>query len=143
MQGSRALLGVDANGRLIGIGKNPIRDHRHPLVTKHFHKKHPLYQLLNRNTKKISYCCTKKIRAIIQSHNKKILNKAHTGIERKCNCQKSRKDKCPLDNNCQQIDVIYHVTTVVDQPNKYIGSTCYFKKRFLAHNHSFRLESSN
>ena len=109
------------------------------LVTKHFPKKHPLYSLLNRNNLNISYCCTKNIRAIIQSHNKNILDKTPKSIKRKCNCQKTRKDKYPLDNKCQQTDVTYYVTTTEPQPNKYDGSSCNLKKkRLLAHNHSFR-----
>ena len=44
------------------------------LIDKHFTKKHPLGRLLNRNTVKISYSCTKNMKSIISSHNAKLLN---------------------------------------------------------------------
>ena len=51
------------------IGKQFLK-----LVDKHFHKNHPLGKLLNRNTVKISYSCTKNIKSIISSHNAKVMN---------------------------------------------------------------------
>ena len=50
------------------IGKQFLK-----LVDKHFHKNHPLGRLLNRNTVKISYSCTKNIKSIISSHNAKVM----------------------------------------------------------------------
>ena len=43
-------------------------------IDKHFPKSNKLSKLLNRNTVKISYSYTKTIKAIIQSHNAKIIN---------------------------------------------------------------------
>ena len=42
------------------------------LIDKHFTKKHPLGRLLNRNTVKISYSCTKNMKSIISFHNAKL-----------------------------------------------------------------------
>ena len=44
------------------------------LVDKHFKKDTPLHKILNRNTIKVWYSCIKNIKAIIKSHNSKILN---------------------------------------------------------------------
>ena len=117
------------------------------LVDKHFPKKHPLRGICNRNTMKISYSCSKNLKAIIQAHNQKILSENNTATEEKeqvktCNCQKNRKDKCPLDGNCIQENVIYQATTTERHPKKYIGSTEKFKKRYQAHTFSFRHETN-
>ena len=109
------------------------------LIDKHFVKKHPLRPLLNRNTVKIAYSCTMNMHAIIQSHNKKLLNK----IKRKdnsCNC--TRPDNCPLQGACRQKDVIYHATTDETPPRKYIGSTGEFKARWTSHKYTFRHEKA-
>ena len=52
------------------------------LVDKHFPKKHPLRGICNRNTMKISYSCSKNLKAIIQTHNQNVLseNKHPTAI---------------------------------------------------------------
>ena len=125
-------LGVKTN-----IGKRFLA-----LVTRQFPKKHILRQLFNRNALKISYSCTKNLRAIIQTHNQKILAQHKKKVEEKsCNCQKSKKDKCPLRGQCVQKNVIYQATTAERTPKKYIGSTELFKKRYSEHKHSFRHEA--
>ena len=45
------------------------------LIDKHFPPQHRLRKIINRNCVKISYSCTKNVRAIIQAHNNKILSK--------------------------------------------------------------------
>ena len=126
------------------IGKQFLK-----LVDKHFHKNHPLGRLLNRNTVKISYSCTKNIKSIISSHNAKVMNADEQEPPRegkKCSCQRRNKHKCPLDNDCKgQTDVIYHAK-VLDGPEgeqkEYVGSTVNFKKRWYGHTESFRNEGS-
>ena len=115
------------------------------LVDKHFPKKHPLRSICNRNTMKISYSCSKNLKAIIQAHNQKILseNTQPQTEEKKCNCQKNRKNKCPLNGHCVQANVIYQATTTERHPKKYIGSTENFKKRYQSHTFSFRHESNS
>ena len=109
------------------------------LIDKHFPKSNPLHTLLNRNTVKISYSCTKNIKAIIQTHNAKILNSDIDTPPPNCNCQKKKKDQCPLNGNCQgQVDVVYHAKLLEGEEKEYIGSTVDFKKRFYSHNDSFR-----
>ena len=115
------------------------------LVKDCFPKTNPLYTIFNRNTLKISYSCTKNMKQIIQAHNNKILSKTkkkqNKMPEKTCDCQKSKKDKCPLEGSCIQTDVIYKATTTEQQPKKYIGSTENFKKRYTAHKYSFRHET--
>ena len=94
---------------------------------------------------KISYSCSKNLKAIIQAHNQKILSE-NTQLqteEKKCNCQKNRKNKCPLNGHCVQANVIYQATTTERHPKKYIGSTENFKKRYQSHTFSFRHESNS
>ena len=112
------------------------------LIDKHFPKSSKLRKILNRNTVKISYSCTKNIKAIIQTHNAKIINsdKVSTNLKR-CNCQK--KDRCPLQNNCcNQKDVIYHAKLEEGEQKEYIGCAQDFKKRYYGHMESFRNEES-
>ena len=104
-------------------------------VSSHFPKGHILHPLLNRNTVKLSYSCTKNIHSLIQSHNTKIISSKPKSAEKSCNCRK--KDACPLDQNCTQENVIYHAT-VEGEEKKYIGSTVHFKKRYYSHKDSFR-----
>ena len=51
------------------------------------------------------------------------------------------KQECPIENNCQQQDVVYQVTVVnknKGEIKKYIGSTTEFKTRYNAHKNSFK-----
>jgi len=65
------------------------------LINLHFPKNNPLHCIPNRNTVRISYSCTKNIKTIIQSHNKKVLNQSKPAETEKklCDCQKNRKDR--------------------------------------------------
>ena len=110
------------------------------LTNIHFPPNNPLHKIFNRNTIKVSYSCTKNIKATIQSHNQKILNSEKTeGNRKKCNCLRSRRHLCPLKGNCNQVDAIYHATVKGDdEERKYVGSTINFKKRYYGHKASFR-----
>ena len=84
------------------------------------------------------------MKAIINSHNQKILqNKPEAVREDRCNCQRHRKDKCPLKGSCVQEDAIYHATVRngEEEERKYVGSTVNFKRRFYSHTASFKKES--
>ena len=116
------------------------------LLDKHFPKANQLHPLLNRNTVKISYSCTKNIKATIQAHNAKTISTSTTSdttsTSKKCNCQRQKKDKCPLRGNCYgQTNVVYRAK-VLDTGKEYIGSTVDFKTRFYSHNDSFKKESN-
>ena len=72
------------------------------LLDKHFPKANQLQQLLNRNTVKISYSCTKNIKATIQAHNAKTISTSTTSdtattTNKKCNCQRQKKTNAPSE----------------------------------------------
>ena len=127
------------------------------LVEKHFPKTNPLNKIFNRNTMKISYSCTRNVKAIIQGHNRKLLSRVgnvkskkrcdcNSGPytrptrdeDKRCNCQVSRKHLCPMGNDCHHFNVIYQATTREAEPKIYIGCTENFKRRYSGHKSSFK-----
>ena len=48
------------------------------LLDTHFAKSNKLHQIFNRNTAKVSYCCTKNLSSITETHNKKITDEKIT-----------------------------------------------------------------
>ena len=116
------------------------------LIDKHFPRHHKFYKLFNRNNIKVSYSCTKNIKSVIQSHNKKILqgNDNDAWSVPKCNCR--LKDSCPLNGSCLVERSIYQATvTCDDEPDyetmHYIGlAEPSFKKRFAHHKTTFANE---
>ena len=114
------------------IGKHFIE-----LIDKHFPKDNIYHKIFNRNSIKISYCCTPNIMALINSHNKKLMKKPDKK-ENLCNCRS--KTNCPVENKCCQNNVIYQakVSTSKDDYKVYIGSTKRsFKSRYNEHKTSF------
>ncbi|MCG8430904.1 MAG: hypothetical protein MJA29_07015, partial [Candidatus Omnitrophica bacterium] len=112
------------------------------LIDKHFPKENKLHKIINRNTVKISYSCTKNIKSIIQSHNQKLLSQSAEPTKtnpQHCNCRD--KSKCPLDNHCLQGPVVYQATVLQGEPKQYIGSTEDFKKRYATHKNTFKDDS--
>jgi len=83
------------------------------------------------------------MKAIINGQNKKILSPPDQNIDKACNC--TRKESCPLNQNCLTKNVVYEATITSNLPDyqekKYIGlSENTFKKRFTGHKSSFNLE---
>ena len=59
-----------------------------------------------------------------------------------CNCQRNKRDKCPLRGECLQKNAIYHAkVTNGEEVRNYVGSTIDFKKRYYGHMASFRNEA--
>ena len=112
------------------------------LIKLHFPKNSPLRKILNRNTVKVSYCTCKNIARTIKSHNNKVLRGKKNEEKAGCNCQRRNKDKCPIKDDCNQKNVIYHARVAEGEEKKYIGSTIDFKKRWYGHVGSFRNENS-
>ena len=107
------------------------------LIGKHFGPHHPYHKIFNRKTLKISYCCSPNIKAIINGHNKRLLNK-NTDPTPTCNCRAN--NNCPVEGKCQLKNVIYRatVTSGSNDIKQYIGSTSRnFKKRLYEHRTSF------
>ena len=113
------------------------------LLDKHFPRQHKLHKIFNKNTVKISYSCTKNIKSIITSHNKKVVHQNEPcPNEQKCNCIK--KDLCPLNKSCQAENIVYEATITCNKQtygeNIYIGiAEIIFKKRYNNHKRSFNL----
>ena len=108
------------------------------LLDKHFPKTNQLSKVFNRNTVKVSYCCTENISSIIKSHNKKVLSEKIESVI-PCNCRV--KNECPLNGQCQVKDIVYKctVSTSVKPDRVYLGTAeGFFKTRFYNHNKSFK-----
>ena len=101
-------LGIVLVGRYQEVGKIFLE-----LLDTHFPPGHRLRSVMNRNTVKLSYRCLPNMCRYMAKHNSKILRKAdgHQEIAPpKCNCQKSKKNDCPVPGACNQKDVIYQAT---------------------------------
>jgi len=76
------------------------------IIDSAFPSQHPPHKIFNRNTVKVSYCCTNNLEQIISSTNKgKLAEKTDNSNMRKCNCR--NPDACPLDGNCLAKSLVY------------------------------------
>ena len=113
------------------------------LLDKHFNKSSEYHKIINRNCIKISYCCSPNILALINGHNKRLLNSTEENVNL-CNCRS--KNKCPVQNKCCLSRVIYqtNIKTSNNISKMYIGSTKRkFKIRYNEHKASFPKENKN
>ena len=109
------------------------------LLDKHFHKEHKLNKIFNRNSVKVSYCCTRNIEHIVKNHNRKITESyIEKNTETSCNCKE--KNKCPLEGNCLIKSIVYMATVETEtNSSSYIGMTGNnFKTRYYNHIKSFK-----
>ena len=118
------------------------------IVDRHFTKSHPYYKILNRNTIKLSYSCTRNMASIIKTHNSRVLKEVEVREDKPktlCNCVKKKKDQCPLQQKCLTENVIYQATVKTSTEEKiYVGSTGRsFKARFGEHKHTLRHQGSS
>ena len=88
----------------INIGKYFLH-----LLDKHFNRDNPLNRILNRNTVKISYSCTKNISNILSNHNRKLLNEliARNRNPDVASCHCRSKEECLLGRHCNLRNVVY------------------------------------
>ena len=111
------------------------------LVDKHFPSQHKFHKIFNRNTLKVSYGCMPNLQAIINSHNKKIIDEEKPTISRgTCNC--NNNNECPLNGECTSTNVLYEAkitSTMANYDTKtYKGITApSFKMRYGNHIKSF------
>ena len=68
------------------------------LLEKHFPPSNSLHKIFNRNTIKVSYCCTRNLDSIIKLHNKKLIS-SENQILLPCNCRK--QEECLLEKKMQ------------------------------------------
>ena len=119
------------------------------LLDTHFPPGHRLRSVMNRNTIKLSYRCLPNIGSYMAKHNSKILNQADSQQEiapPKCNCQKSKKDNCPVPGACNQKGVVYQATVTSEggkSTQTYVGLAKNFKQRFSKHKSSMATPSSS
>jgi hypothetical protein len=111
------------------------------LIDREFPKSHILHSIFNRNTVKVGYSCTRNMKSIIDSHNKKILRKNNQPARtnnKECNCR--NPSACPMNGKCLTSSIIYQATVeTANKKESYIGSTAgEFKTRFNNHTSSFR-----
>jgi hypothetical protein len=113
------------------------------LIDSSFPQGHPLRQICNRNTIKLSYRCTPNMSSTISARNAKIL-KAPEPNTRTCNCTKN--NICPVEGKCLTENVIYKATVTENDNtvNTYTGLTSNtFKARLGSHKHSFKHIDAN
>ena len=117
------------------------------LVDKHFPPHHKFRKIFNRNNVKISYSCMPSMKAKINQHNKKVLQKRNDSVRseniRTCNCP--RNAECPLDKKCIEKDLLYsaEITSNLTNYDKkvYLGiCSTTFKERLGNHKKAFNHE---
>ena len=110
------------------------------VLHQHFPPSNKRHKIFNKNTVKVSYCCTQNVASIIKSHNKKLIN---TSIKNTLSCNCRKKHQCPLDGKCRAENIVYKCVASADgYPNKvYLGTgESDFKLRFYNHRMSFNNE---
>ena len=111
------------------------------IVRRNFPKRNKLHKIINKNSIKISYCCTKNMAAKISTHNKSMMTDKKeenaTESDRLCNCR--NKEECPLNNQCLKSNIVYRAQVTTDDNTKeYIGCTATtFKERYTTHKLGF------
>ena len=96
------------------------------LLDKHLPKGHPLHEIINRNTVKMSYRCLPNMGRKVSNHKSKVL-RTHTNptplASATCNCQISTRHECPISGACNQDGAIYEAVVTTDDGRKesYVG----------------------
>ena len=111
------------------------------LIDTHFPASHKLRSVMNRNTIKISYRGLPNMASYVSKHNAKILKQISDPNSRpipRYNCQKSKKDECPVPGACIQRGVVYQATVSSEGGNvqTYVGLAKDFKARYSKHKSS-------
>ena len=113
------------------------------LIDVHFPENSKFRKIFNRNTVKVSYGCMPNVAAIINGHNRSILEDNKPDEGGGCNCRTPAN--CPLQGECLKKGVMYEATVTSDLANygeqPYIGiSGPIWKSRFQNHVKSFNHE---
>ena len=109
------------------------------LVKKHFDKTNPLSKVINIHKIGFSYSCMPNLEAIINAHNKKILQSDARPQAEPCDCRD--KTSCPIkDQSCRTKNVVYKATVnTTSEVKTYIGlASTEFKVRYRNHKSSFK-----
>ena len=111
------------------------------LVDTCFPPDHPLHNLINRNTVKISYRTMPNMGQVVQRHNARLTRPVQEVVEAGCNCR-GGPGTCPLGGRCLTESMIYGAkvtredTGVEKTYTGLAGGT--FKKRFGGHASDFK-----
>ena len=112
------------------------------LLDTFIHRDHAFRCLFNRCTVKVSYCTMRNMKAIIKSHNAKVLAPPPPESPKMCSCPKAKKADCPLEGLCLTKNVVYKATVTSEgSPDMYyygVAATT-FKERYNGHKSDFRL----
>ena len=94
------------------------------LIDSSFPPGHPLKQICNRNTIKLSYRCTPNMSSVISARNAKLLADPPAPVVKTCSCP--RGYVCPLGGICLTEGIIYKSTVTQDneKTNSYIALNC-------------------
>ena len=103
------------------------------IIHEAFPPSHPLHQIFNKNTVKISYSTMPNMNSIISGANKRKLTQNNTP-DKSCSC---RENPCPLQGQCNSKNLVYKAA-LEESPSgdkySYIGMTCRkFIERFRVH----------
>ena len=84
------------------------------------------------------------MKSIFSSHNKALLsdyNLSQTQTN-KIECNRSKKDQCPLDGKCLTQNVVYRTTVSTQSSSeRYVGLPTNFKERYRNHTTSFDIKA--
>ena len=116
------------------------------VVSSSFPKGHPLHQIFNRNTIKVSYRTTANMGQVISRHNKQVSSKVKETIPARpdCNCQKAHLP-CIMGGKCVPGNVIYQGAVT----RKYTGNKDLYtglsepswKLRYGNHKQNFKVDT--
>ena len=116
------------------------------LVKKHFREGTLMGRLFNKNNLKVSYCTTRNIQDIINTHNRRVLNK-YNAVDvprpKMCNCR-AGVAACPVGGRCLEEGVVYEATVTApgEETKTYLGSSSTsIKTRINNHHCDFRVRS--
>ena len=107
------------------------------LIDKHSPKNDKLHNIFSRNSVKVSYCCTKNMKLVITTNNRKLLSENINTVP-PCNCRV--KNRCPLNGKCRTRNILDKCVTSTSMKSDkvYLGTTeGDFKQRFYNHKKSF------
>ena len=102
----------------------------------HFPKSNKLQKIFNKNTIKVSYCCSENLSSVIKTHNKKLTNEKITPRKQ---CNYKNRNNGPFDGNCQTSDIIYKcIASTTNNPDKIYPGTAEgnFKESITTRHHS-------
>ena len=122
-----------SKGVTTNIGKKFFK-----LLDECFPKSNNLHKILNRNTIKLSYRCSKNLQTNISSHNAKIMKESDPIPDNlECKCQET---PCVLQEGCHNKNLVYQATVTQENGKKdtYVGlCSTPFWQRYANHRTSF------